>query len=55
MSTTIAYCSGKEYDWSVTEFCGAEIVPYDVRVEQEAEVYYTPSPYPPTLEDKVSL
>ena len=42
---------GAQYEWEVTEWTGPEIVPYTTRIENEREVYYTPSAFPPTLED----
>ena len=42
---------GSEYVWEVTEWQGPEIVPYTTRVENEKEIYYTPSPFPPTQEE----
>ena len=42
---------GSEYIWEVTEWQGPEIVPYTTRVENEKEIYYTPSPFPPSKEE----
>lgn len=42
---------GSEYVWEVTEWQGPEIVPYTTRIENEKEVYFTPSSFPPTTEE----
>ena len=42
---------GSEYIWEVTEWQGPDIVPYTTRVENEKEIYYTPSPFPPSKEE----
>ena len=44
---------GSEYSWEVTEWTGPEILPYRLKVENEAGVYYTPSPFPASLEDRL--
>ena len=42
---------GSQYEWEVTEWSGPEILSYTSRVENEREIYYTPSPFPPTPEE----
>ena len=42
---------GAQYEWEVTEWTGPEILPYKTRIENEKEVFYTPSAFPPTLEE----
>ena len=41
---------GREYDWEVTEWKGPEILDPGAREAAEAEVYYTPSGFPPAGE-----
>ena len=42
---------GSEYVWEVTEWHGPDIIPYNTRIDNEKEVYYTPSPFPPMKEE----
>ena len=42
---------GSEYVWEVTEWHGPDIIPYNTRIDNEKEVYYTPSPFPPIKEE----
>ena len=42
---------GSEYVWEVTEWQGPDIIPYNTRIENEKEVYFTPSPFPPMKEE----
>ena len=42
---------GSEYVWEVTEWQGPDIIPYNTRIDNEKEVYYTPSPFPPMKEE----
>ena len=42
---------GSQYEWDITEWTGPEILPYKTRIENEKEIYYTPSAFPPSIEE----